>query len=248
MRHQALGGAEDHDSIPLPPLDPVDRRQRDAALRPLAVEGASQPRLEGPGIEVEVGDLEEGLEIVEVRPAGTAGAVEEGHRRAEADVVAHRREQVARGGPHLGERGQPIEVGGEVVELLADLRVVDAGGGAPDVAHRTALVEPLRGPLREASARSSVHLAEVGAAHVIGVDGDAEVGERRPHPEPGQDALVEDRVDRHARVRQHHVRGQEQGLHPREHGHLVGLDLGLAPATPRRRRPAPARRCRPRGS
>ena len=58
------------------------------------------------GVGVEVGHLQQRLEVVEVRAARATGAVEQGHGRAEADVVAHRREQVARGGAACG-RARP---------------------------------------------------------------------------------------------------------------------------------------------
>ena len=197
---------------------------------------------------VEVGHLQQGLEVVEVRAAGAAGAVEQRHRRAEADVVAHRGEEVAGAGALRGERRQPVEVDGQVVELLGDLHVVDAGGGLAHVGDRTAPVEPLHRPLRQPSARPAVHLGEVGAADVLRVDRDAQVGQRRPHAEPREHALVEDRVDRHAGLRQRHVRRQQQRLHPRQHGGLARATRPARPASPAPRRPAPARRCRRRGS
>ena len=67
-----------------------------------------------------------------------------------------------------GERRQPVEVDGEVVELVADLRVVDAGGGLAHVGDRPAAVEPLGGPLRQATARPAVDLGEVGAVTASG--------------------------------------------------------------------------------
>ena len=58
---------------------------------------APQPRLEAARVGVQVGDAEQALEVVEVaRPLPAAGAVEQAHRRAEADVVAHGLEHVAR--------------------------------------------------------------------------------------------------------------------------------------------------------
>ena len=149
------------------------------------------------GVGMEVGHLEQGLEVVEVRAARPAGAVEQRHGRAEADVVAHGGEEVARGRAAGGERGQPVEVDGEVVELLAPPWRRRCAAAAPaHVVDRAAAVEPLRGPLRQPAAGPAVHLAEVGAADVVGVDGDAHVGQRRPHAEARQHALVEDRVDR----------------------------------------------------
>ena len=184
MRHDPVGDAEHHDAVPLAALHAVDRAEGDAALGPLAVERAPQPRLERRGVGVEVGHLQQRLEVVEVRAAGSAGAVEQRHRRAEADVVAHRGEEVAGAGALGGERRQPVEVDGQVVELLGDLHVVDAGGGLAHVGDRAAPVEPLHRPLRQPTARPAVHLGEVGAADVLRVDRDAQVGERRPHPEP----------------------------------------------------------------
>jgi len=61
---------------------------------------------------VEVGHLEERLEVVEVGAGGAAGAVEERHGRAEADVVAHRGEQVPGRRALGGQAGEPVEVGG----------------------------------------------------------------------------------------------------------------------------------------
>ena len=157
-------------------------------------------------------------------------------------------EQIARGGAALGQRRQPVEVDGEVVELLAHLRVVDAGRRAADVADGAAAVEPLGGPLRQAAARTTVHLAEVGAADVVGVDRDPQVGEGGAHAQARQHALVEDRVDRDAGIGQHDVRRQQQRLHPGEHRDLARDRRRAPPAMPARRRPAPARRCRRRGS
>ena len=248
VRDDPVGDAEHHDAIPLAALHPVDRAQRDAALGPLAVERAPEPRLERRRVGVEVGHLQQRLEVVEVRAARAAGAVEQRHRRAEADVVAHRGEEVAGAGALGGERRQPVEVDGQVVELLGDLHVVDAGGGLAHVGDRAAAVEPLHRPLRQPAARPAVHLGEIGAAHVLRIDRDAQVGERRPHPEAREHALVEDRVDRHAGLRQRHVRRQQQRLHPRQHRGLARATRPARPASPAPRRPALARRCRRRAS
>ena len=92
----AVGDAEHGDAVPLPALHPVDRRQRHAGWVGFALERRAQPRLEPGRVGVQVGDAEQALEVVEVARALTAaGAVEQAHRRAQADVVAHRLEHVA---------------------------------------------------------------------------------------------------------------------------------------------------------
>ena len=222
VRDDPVGDTEHHHAIPLPALHSVDGAQRDAALGTLAMERAPQPRLEGRRVGMEIGHLQQGLEVVEVRSARAAGAVEQRHRRPEADVVADRGEEVASAGALRGQRRQPVEVGGQVIELLGDPDVVDAGRRLAHIGHGTTTVEPLHGPLRQPSARPTVHLGEVGAAQVLRVDRDAEVGQRRPHPEAREHALVEDRVDRNPGLRQRHVRCQQQRLHPRQHGGVDG--------------------------
>ena len=125
--------------------------------------------LERPGVGVQVGHLEEGLQVVEVGAGGAAAAVEQGHRRAEADVVAHGGEQVAGRRAAAGQARQAIEVGGEVVELGRDLHVVDPAGGLADVGDRAAPVEELRGPLGQPPTGAAVDLGQVSPVHGVGV-------------------------------------------------------------------------------
>ena len=77
MRHDPVGRAEDHDARPLPALDPVDGRERDAVVVAGPGERGPQPRLEPAGIGMEVGDLQQGLEVVAMGFSGQAGGVEQ---------------------------------------------------------------------------------------------------------------------------------------------------------------------------
>ena len=97
VRHDAIGDAEHRHPVPLPALDAVDGRQRDAVGVGLPFERRPEPRLEPARVGVEVGDAEQAVEVVEVaRPLAAARAVEQAHRRAEADVVADGFEHVPR--------------------------------------------------------------------------------------------------------------------------------------------------------
>ena len=118
--HDAVGDAEHGDAVPLPSLHPVDRRERHAGWVGFALERGAQPRLESGRVRVQVGDAEQTLEVVEVaRALAAAGAVEQAHRRAQADVVADRLQDVAGGAVAPGVDDQT-----EVVDEPLDLDAV----------------------------------------------------------------------------------------------------------------------------
>ena len=118
--HDAVGDAEHGDAVPLAALHAVDRRQRDPGRVGLALEHVAQPRFERRRVGMEVGDAEQSFEVVEVaRPLAAAGAIEQAHRRAEADVVADDLEDVAGGALPAGVDDEAQVVG--EVEHLAEV-------------------------------------------------------------------------------------------------------------------------------
>ena len=101
-----------------------------------------------------VGDLEQGVQVVEVgRPLGAGPAVEQLHRATEPDVVPDRLEDLARGGPR-GQVAEAVDVGGQVEELVGDAGVVDALGCLGDLVAGTAPAQPLVDPVGEPAARA----------------------------------------------------------------------------------------------
>ncbi len=118
VRADPLGQAEHHDVVPLLALDPVDGGEgHPACVGGLSQVGA-QPDLEGGHLVVEVGQLQQGLEVVEVGAALAAlRRVEEAHGLAEADVVADEGQRVADAA--LGGSGQALEVRRHRHEVLA---------------------------------------------------------------------------------------------------------------------------------
>jgi hypothetical protein len=103
----------------------VDGRERDAAGVVGPLEQLAQPRLEPADLGVEVGHLDERLEVVAVRLAVAARRVEQLDRAAEAHPVEHVLEHVA-GRPVAGAAGHLAQVVGQLGQLVGHLDVVDA--------------------------------------------------------------------------------------------------------------------------
>ncbi len=153
VRHHPIGDAEHGDTVPLPSLHPVDRRERDPGGIGCPLERRPQPCLEAGRLGVQVGDAEQTVEVVEVaRPLAAARAVEEAHRRAQPDVVAHRLQHVTRRAVAAGV-DDDLEVVDEA-QHLAGVLLRHLVGDRCQLGERPprAPVEPFREPLRQARA------------------------------------------------------------------------------------------------
>ena len=122
--------------------------------------------------------------------------------------------------------------------LTSSMRV----GHGRQAVERQPAPQPLREPLGEAPGRPPVDLDHVGPVDVVGVGADAQVGQGGPHAGAVEDAGPQHRVDRHARLDQGHLGGQEQGVDPGQHGDVGARHARLGqPAghhVGHRRRPA----------
>ena len=123
--------------------------------------------------------------------------------------------------------GHPAEVGRQLLDLGADLHVVDAGRHRRQPVDRQPPPQPLREPLGEAPGRPPVDLDHVGPVDVLGVGADAEVGEGGPHAGAVEDAGPQGGVDGRARLDQGHLGGEEQGVDPGQDGDVAGFDARL---------------------
>ena len=177
-----VAGAEHRHPRPLAALDPVDGRQRDA--RPSSGgpgQRGPQPRLEPGRVGVQVGHLQQGVEVVAVRLAlAPAGGVEQVDGLGQARPRRGRARAPSRVVPSRGHRGQAGEVDGQVGQLVGHLGVVDALGRLHDVVDRPAPGQPLVDPARQAPAGPAVDLGQVVGVDGVGRGGDADVGQRGP--------------------------------------------------------------------
>ena len=228
VRNDAVDDAEHGHVVPLPTLDSMDRRHRDAERIALGVKGLAQPRRERRRLGVEVGDGDQAVEVVEVaRPLTAAGAVEEAHRRPETDGVADDLEDVS---SRTGTAG--IDDESEVVGEIEHLGTVLLGNLLTQCADRfdsprASPGDALGEPLGQTARRPPQDLDDVGGGEATGIDGDAEVGQSGAQPSAGQEIWCQDGVEWDVRGAERDMRGEQDRVDPSQHGDRHRFDARL---------------------
>ena len=168
-----------------------------------------------------------------LRALPAARAVEQAHRRAEADVVAHRLEHVAR---RAGPAG--VDDDAQVVDEAQHLRGVLVGdlvGEAGELGQAPARPagEAVREPLRQAARRPAQDLDDVVGRHRVARRGDAQVGERGAHPGALEDVGAQHRRHRHAGLVERDVRREQQRVDARRARRSTSCSTPSSPSHPR---------------
>ena len=227
---------------PLPALHRMDRRQRHPFGIGRRAELVGQPAGEQGGVGLEVGQLDEGVEVVAVGGDGAVAPLVEGFGAGVEAAVAHARPhhlQHVGGGPPVGGLAHDGHVARQVPHLArlpGAALAVQPAGQAGDGVDRPLLghqVEQRRAhpPLRPARGLPQ-HLTR---QRPVGGGGHRQPRQRGPHPAAVEEAAL-GHVHRHPGVAQQHLHRRQRGVDPGQHGHVARrrprVDAAPAPARP----------------